>query len=537
MIALLSNVTVESLKLRLEKALGEGVYTPSGFDTWRMALLDAASPLWNSNVKTVYVVLHGPSLLAEALDPQAFLAGLLALLKQAQAAHRGMLFVVSTLDIPPFPAAPLVGGASAARLAWFWRETLENEGFPLLDLAELVAVQGRERFYNAKTWYFGALPFSQQGERALTDEINRIESAVRGRRKKCLVLDLDNTLWGGVIGEDGLQGISLAQSGLGSQYRDFQQVAKSLAGQGVLLAIASKNNLEDALIPLREHPDMVLREDDFIRIKADWGPKVVNIAAIAEELNIGLDSLVFVDDNPLEREAVKAACPEVAVPDFPTDSAQLPAFGAWLARTYFTALRVGAEDLKKNEMYKAESRREASRSAHLSLEAYLASLEMVLDLHRVQDEEIARAAQLTQKTNQFNLTTRRYTEPDLRRLAEDKGAQVWIAQLKDRFGDYGKICLAIAKTEQREGVKVALFDTFLMSCRVMGRGVEEAVLSAIEQALTREGVTVFYGEYVPTPKNAPVEKFWPAMGYVPEGGLWVLRAPLHERKTWVCLNC
>jgi HAD superfamily phosphatase (TIGR01681 family) len=192
------------------------------------------------------------------------------------------------LDIPSAPAKPLTGGNFAADASAFWRGQLEKMGVPVLDLAELASNAGRERFYSAKMWYFGSLPFSQHGESVLAGEIARIERIIREPRKKCLVLDLDNTLWGGVIGEDGVDGISLAASGVGSIYRDVQRVAKELATQGVLLAVSSKNAMSDALSPFKEHPHMVLKEEDIVKFKANWEPKPDNIAAIARELNIGL---------------------------------------------------------------------------------------------------------------------------------------------------------------------------------------------------------------------------------------------------------
>ncbi|MDR1377173.1 MAG: HAD-IIIC family phosphatase, partial [Synergistaceae bacterium] len=450
------------------------------------------------------------------------------------------IFVVSALDLPSSPAQALTGKNFPAQAAACWRNELGKLGVPVLDLPELAAEIGRERFYSPKMWYFGSLPFSRQGELLLAQEILRVEKAIRGERKKCLVLDLDNTLWGGAVGEDGVEGIALASFGVGSQYRDAQRIAKELAGQGVLLAIASKNNLEDALRPFKEHPHMLLKEDDFVKIKADWNPKPANIQAIAQELSIGLDSLVFVDDNSLEREAVKMALPAVAVPDFPGDTAQLPAFMKQVARTYFTALRLGEEDLKKTEMYRTEAKREAARSDHLSLDDYLASLDMKLNFYRLgpgNAEEIARAAQLTQKTNQFNLTTRRYTEADVTAMVNDRRVRVWVAELSDRFGDYGRICLAIARLNAPE----AVIDTFLMSCRVMGRGVEDAVLGCVERALAAEGAAAIRGEYRETNKNEPVREFWNKMGYEPEtdapgGSTWILRSPFNERRTKICLS-
>ena len=556
-IALLSNVTVESLALRLEKEVEKAekvekkerkiqVFTPPGFDTWRTELLNPSSQLWGDDVTTIYVILHGPELFLDGVDASfaQVLAEPLDILSRTQIEHKDKILVVSTLDLPSSPARPLTARNFSTQASAYWQSELEKRDIPILDLAELVVETGRERFYSPKIWYFGSLPFSRQGELLLAQEIMRVEKILRGARKKCLVLDLDNTLWGGVVSEDGIEGISLASFGMGAPYRDVQRVAKALSQQGILLAIASKNNREDALRPLREHPHMLLREEDFVKIKADWNPKPSNIEAIAQELGIGLDSLVFIDDNPVEREAVKLALPEVAVPDFPDgNTPQLPAFMKQVAQTYFTALRLGEEDLRKTEMYRVEAKREAAREAHLSLDDYLASLEMKLNFYRLgpDAEEIPRAAQLTQKTNQFNVTARRYTEAEVAAMTHDGRFRVWMAELRDRFGDYGRICLVIARLNVPEADE-ATIDTFLMSCRVMGRQVEDAVLGCVERSLAEEGVTTLRGEYRKTNKNEPIRDFWDKMGYrleadASEGSIWILRAPFNGRRSKICLNC
>ncbi|MDR2137737.1 MAG: HAD-IIIC family phosphatase [Synergistaceae bacterium] len=548
-IALLSNFTVGSLVLRIEKERGGSkIFVPPGFNVWKAELLNPSSPLWWDPIKTIYVILHGPALFSDGAgaDFAEPLTELLDLLEQKRGEHKDKIFVVSTLDLPSSPALPLTGENFSAQAAAYWRCGLEKMGVPVLDLAELVTETGRERFYSLKMWYFGSLPFSRLGESLLAQEILRVERILRGERKKCLVLDLDGTLWGGVIGEDGIEGIALASSGVGSQYRDAQRVVKELSRQGVLLAIASKNNLQDALSPFRKHPHALLREEDFVNIKADWNPKPRNIAEIAQELSIGLDSLVFIDDNPVEREAVKSALPQVTVPDFPEDTSRLPAFMENIAQTYFTALRVGEEDLEKTKMYQAEAKREAVRDSYRSLDDYLASLAMELKLYRLAPDnagEIARAAQLTQKTNQFNLTTRRYTEADVAAMVNDRRVRVWMGELRDRFGDYGRICLAIARLNGPKPCEEteAVIDTFLMSCRVMGRGVEDALLGWVERSLSHEGVTTIRGQYRETSKNEPVREFWDKMGYkaetdFPGGSMWVLRAPFDERRTRICLN-
>lgn len=532
-VSILSNITIESLALRLRKDFI--VSTFPGFNTWQSELLNPDSVVWNQNSGTLYLVIHGLSLFAEGVTEnfQTTLDDTLSIIRQVREEHREKTLVVSTLDLPKNSLLPLAAPDYARQAALVWRETLEKMDVPILDLAELAADFGRERFYNAKTWYFGALPFSAAGERLLAAEIVRIEQAVRMKRKKCLVLDLDHTLWGGVIGEDGLNGIALGPQGVGAVFRDVQKIVKELAGQGVLLAVASKNNVEDALSPFRKHPHAVLREEDFVCFKANWEPKPSNIARIAEELNIGRDSLVFVDDNPVEREAVRLALPEVAVPDFPEDTASLPAFFRQVASDHFTTVRIGAEDVRKTAMYRAEGQRAAAKAAHISLDSYLESLEMRLDFHSLREEEIPRAAQLCAKTNQFNLTTRRHTEDDIASMMRNSQWRLWIASLEDRFGDYGRIALIVAKVTAEDGAKKALIDTFLMSCRVMGRGVENALIGLVEQQLEVNGVECVVGQYLPTSKNTPVQDFWSRMGYTKVGENWELIKPFAARKSFV----
>ena len=532
---LLANFTADSLALRMRGG-GLDVRSAPGFDTWRTELLTEVSPRWQEHGALAILLLHGPALFPDGVGPgfQKTLEDALAVIRHARRTHPQAL-MVSTLDLPSPPAQPLSGANPARAAAQFWRGALEEMELPMLDLEALAAEVGRENFYNPKTWYFGALPFSAAGEKRLTAEALRAANILRGGRKKCLVLDLDGTLWGGVIGEDGLEGIALSDHGVGAAYRDVQVLAKSLAAQGVLLAVNSKNNPEDALLPLREHPHTVLRPEDFAVIRANWSPKPQNLQDIAATLNIGLDSLVFIDDNPAERAAVRAACPEVETPEFPADTSALPAFLREVAARLFTAPRLSAEDADKIAMYRDEARRTEARAAHVSLDDYLASLEMKLSLHPLAEDELPRAAQLCAKTNQFNLTTRRHTEADLRALLTDGQHRLWMASLTDRYGDYGRIALVIAELNPKE--HTASFDTFLMSCRAMGRGVESAILSRVEELLADTGVTCLTGHYIPTAKNAPVQDFWRDMGYVQNGDAWTLNAPFPERRSYVCRSC
>ncbi|MGN0839174.1 MAG: HAD-IIIC family phosphatase [Pyramidobacter sp.] len=517
MITLLSNVTVNSLALTFQKLAGEEAHVPAGYDQWAQQLISGECTA--DNPAAVFLILHGPELLRgfsltsdwERLSSQ--LDQWLGMIAAFHGAHRDTALFVSTLDLPAVQPAPLTAARLEGRAAQKWREGLEKAGVPVLDLAGLAADAGRQSFYSAKMWYLGSMPFSMTGEKLLAREMQRCLNALRGKKKKCLVLDLDNTLWGGVIGEDGMEGIELGPVKEGARYQDFQRGIALLQKQGVLLAVVSKNNPEDALQAIREHPGMVLREKDFVSIRANWLPKPKNIADLASDLNIGLDSMVFLDDNPVERETVKMVLPQVSVPDFPQDTAELPRFIVQVWRDYFLSLRLTKEDLAKTEQYRVEGERLKTRQNYATMDEYLKSLEMKLTFRAVGPGDVARAAQMTQKTNQFNLTTKRFTEGDISRMMDDPARRMWIGELNDRFGSYGKIILAMAEIRGDR----AVIDEFLMSCRVMGRGVESAFLSCIESDLMQAGVTSAEGLYIPSAKNSPARNFWASQGYAADG--------------------
>ncbi|MDR1514747.1 MAG: HAD-IIIC family phosphatase [Synergistaceae bacterium] len=520
-IALLSNVTVTSLAMRLNKDVREEVYSPGGYNTWLQELADPESELYSNNPEIAFIILHGTSLFGEdgAGSPEeakAALAPMADAIGQAAANREKTVFVVSTLDIPINKIRPLVSRAFEPYASAFWREEMERRGIPLIDLGEMASAIGRKHFYNNRVWYMGSLPFSKSGEEAIAAEMARIRRAIIGARRKCLALDLDGTLWGGAIGELGVEGVHLDLTGSGSRFRDFQRRVLDLKESGVLLAIISKNNMEDAMTGIREHPAMLLKEQDFAAIRANWAPKPENLLSISKELNIGVDSFVFIDDNPVERETMQIAFPEVAVPNFPSDSAQLENFMIETARDYFLQFRSTDEDRVKTEQYRAEADRREYMSSFASLDEYLASLDMTLSIEGLSRSNISRASQLTQKTNQFNLTSIRYSEAQMKEMAADPSIKCCIGELRDRFGEYGNIALCVARLSG-EPHKTASIDVFLMSCRVMGRGVESAFLSAIEQDLRDAGVSEIEALYQPTGKNEAVRDFWEKMGYLVTG--------------------
>jgi FkbH-like protein len=344
------------------------------------------------------------------------------------------------------------------------------------------------------------------------DFVARTIAAIRGRSRKCLVLDLDNTLWGGVIGDDGLTGIELGQgSPAGEAFVAVQRMALELRARGVVLAVCSKNEDDAARLPFREHPDMILKEDHIAVFQANWTDKAANLRAIAQTLNIGIDSLVFLDDNPAERMQVRGELPLVAVPELPEDPAQYPR--ALAAAGYFEAVSFSKEDRERAAYYQANAERAAMLSATANLDEYLASLDMVCTIGRVDPISRSRVTQLINKSNQFNLTTRRYAEREVEAMETDPRRHAIQVRLVDRFGDNGIIGVVIA---DRQGQAWDI-DTWLMSCRVLGRRVPEAVLSHLVEAARADGASILSARYVPSAKNRMVAEHYRTLGFAYAG--------------------
>jgi FkbH-like protein len=332
--------------------------------------------------------------------------------------------------------------------------------------------------------------------------------AVEMKRKKCLVLDLDNTLWGGVLGEDGIKGVALGGNYPGKAFLLFQQQLLELSRQGVILAVCSKNNIEDVRQMWREHPDVLLKEEHFAALRINWNNKAENIREIAQELNIGLDSLVFLDDSPGERELVKRFLPEITVPEFPTQPYMLPVFFKKIAEQYFSVYALTDEDKAKTEQYRANTQRAQAQRSFTDMEEYLRWLEIELTVADINDLTLTRAAQMTQKTNQFNLTARRYTDADIRsKLA--MGSRIFSLSVRDRFGDSGVTGLCIVDMAG----ETAYLDSFLLSCRILGKHIEDAFLNFVLNHFKQQGVRNIQAQYIPTAKNMQVKDFYAKNGF------------------------
>lgn len=335
-------------------------------------------------------------------------------------------------------------------------------------------------------------------------------AAILSGRKKCLVLDLDNTLWGGVLGEDGITGIQLGNTYPGNAFRDFQLGILEAARHGVILTICSKNNETDVIEAWEKHPGMIISKNQVSAYRINWNDKVTNIIELAEELNIGLDSMVFIDDNPVERGRVREFLPAVGVPEFPQKPYMLPDFIRSVYANYFQQHRLTKEDISKTDQYISNAKRREHKRTFADLDEYLASLDMKLSVQFADKILIPRIAQMTQKTNQFNLTTRRYSETHVVRFVEE-GAWVIGLSVEDKFGDNGVTVASIIKIDR--DAAIALIDSFLLSCRILGRGIEVAFLTFCLNLLFKEGIKKVNGTFIPTKKNGQARNFLENNGF------------------------
>jgi FkbH-like protein len=453
-------------------------------------------------------------------DAQAALRHMLAHIEQcwtlAREAFGGQILQQTALDVFP----PLLGnneyrlpGSKSGfigRLNEALRERAERHGVDLLALDAAAFSDGLAAWHDPALWHRSKQEVTPARAPSYGELVARLVAARQGRSYKCLVLDLDNTLWGGVIGDDGLDGIVLGQgSALGEGFVAVQAYAKDLARRGIILAVSSKNDDATAREAFETHPDMVLRLTDIASFRANWDDKAANIRAVAEELNIGLDSLVFLDDNPFERNLVRAQLPMVAVPEVPDDDPALVP-GVLADAGYFESLAMTEEDRQRSAQYQDNRAREDLRATATDLQGYLRALEMRLVWKRFDRVGQQRVVQLINKTNQFNLTTRRLSDADVEAVMADPESFGLQLRLLDRFGDNGIIAIVIGRLVERNAV---LIDTWLMSCRVLGRQVEAATLSLIAAQARRLGATRLLGEYIPTKKNGMVRDHYEKLGF------------------------
>ena len=419
--------------------------------------------------------------------------------------------------VTPGAAGHSIGGGPGGpvrlirRLNEAIREAMPDGAY-FLDLEQVSGVEGRKTFYDMRRYFWTKQPFGESGTAELARHLFAGIRALTTGPKKVLVLDLDNTLWGGVVGETGAAGIGIGESPEGEAFRAFQSHAKALTGRGVVLAVASKNNPADAREPFETNGEMLLKLDDLAAFEASWEPKGVTIARIAETLGLGLDSFVFFDDNPAEGEQVRQALPEVEVVDVPEEPSEF--VRALQAGLWFEATGLTGADRERAGQYAVERKRRELQTVHASLDHYLASLEMAAEVREIDEGELPRVEQLLGKTNQFNLTTRRHSRADVSRMLAQAGSVGLTVRVRDKFGDYGLVAVLIGVPEG-EALRV---DTWLMSCRVIGRTVEQFCFRELVDRAGRLGHRSIVGEYLPTKKNALVADLYDRLGFARSPG-------------------
>ena len=511
-IAVLSNVTIELVLSELKKEFS--LYIPAGFDTWQQEVYNHDSGLYQFAPDMICVILYidaydedwmywekGKERMGEWLNALKTLCG----------QTEGTPVFISSLDIRENSWNTVSLGMSGICLEEYWiREVKKLDHTFVMPLKEIVAEWGRKDFYSSKLWYLGNAPYSMKGSRAVAELIRRSYFYVAGDRKKCLAVDLDNTLWGGVIGEDGVDSLILSNHKEGGRYYDVQKCLKRMKENGVMLVILSKNNPED-VAAVFSHPYMFLQEDDFVGQKINWNPKTQNIQELAEELNIGLDSFMFLDDNPVERELMKAQCPQVEVIEFPQDTTLLARTVEDAYDKFFKGLYITDEDRDKTVKYQRQWKRKEIQKEADSMEDYLRKLEIIAELNLMEEQDIKRVVQLAGKTNQFNTTTIRYDERHINLLRKSGDTDLIVAKMKDKFGDEGLTATVVLVYKN----ETAFIESFMMSCRVMSRQFEEVIFHEIVKWIrhTYPKIQKLQAEYRKTAKNKPVENLYESLGF------------------------
>jgi FkbH-like protein len=454
--------------------------------------------------------------LARASDKIATLA---TMIRQLRARFPGMVVA----GVPPYPtgvAEGLLALDNPGALGGLHRKLLDGfvdalgrvEGVLLVDLDAVQRQVGLLASFDPRKWYLYRQPFSDAFLHATGNQLSRLIMASRRAAKKCVVLDADNTLWGGIVGEDGIDGIQIGDEFPGSAYRDFQKLLLGWRSHGVLLAVASKNNEADFWEVFDKHSGMVLKREHLSAWQINWLPKAENIPLIAKALNIGTDSLVFIDDNPMEIAYMRDARPEVTSILVPSEPADI--VSAMQALTLFDQLEVTDEDRKRADMMRAERDRE-ELGVQISHADFLKALNLEVDLFRARTEDLGRITQLINKTNQFNLTTIRRTLDEVRAIANSDDWRVYGLRVTDKFGEYGLTGVIVVEVSPDR--RLWTLDSLLMSCRVLGRGVEAALIGGLAADARAEGVGEFSGLFIPTAKNALAATFLPDQGFHPVG--------------------
>jgi FkbH-like protein len=527
-IAILGGSTTAEVKGMLELfLLAQGIqpsFYESGYNRYSEDVLFGNPDLWNFKPDVVFIhttwrnISQFPEVMesetAVEQDVQREMARFESLWEKIHL-EMGALIIQNNFDLPHLrPLGNLEASESFSRVNFLQRLNAEfakyarsHSRFLINDIHYLSAQVGLNAWYGRTYWYNFHMALSPTATVPLAQNVAAIVKSVYGKSKKCLVLDLDNTLWGGVIGDDGVQNLILGRDHpVGEAFLDFQRYVKDLQRRGVILAVCSKNEIENAKEGF-SHPDSILKVEDFSAFKVNWNPKPESIREIASELNIGLDSLVFVDDNPAERALVADQLPEVAVPDVGADVSR---FAEALEREhYFEVDKVVQDDLNRSAYYNANGQRSSYQSGFRDYDEFLASLEMTAEIASFSSVYLERITQLINKTNQFNLTTKRYTSAEVESISRDPGFITLYGRLADRFGDNGLVSVMIGRVAD----DTVELDLWLMSCRVLDREMEFAMFDALVEQCQARGIGKIVGVYIPSKKNKMVARHYAGLDF------------------------
>ncbi len=545
-IAILGGSTTAEVKSMLELfLLAHGIqatFYESEYNRYSEDVLFENPELWEFRPEIVYVhtTWHNVSQFPEMLEGEAEVEQRARLemsrfetIWEKIQSKLGAIVIQNNFDLPPLrPLGNLEASASYGRVNFLMRLNGEfamyartHSRFLIHDIQYLSAQVGLNTWFEPTYWYSFHTALSPTATVALARSLAAMVKSIYGKSKKCLVLDLDNTLWGGVIGDDGVQGLLLGRdNAMGEAFQNFQRYVKELQRRGVLLAVCSKNDAEAAAQGF-SHPDSILKLEDFSAFKANWNPKPDNIREIAFELNIGLDSFVFIDDNPAERALVAAQLPEVSVPDVGSDVTRFA--DALEQERYFEVDKIVKEDLSRGSYYGANVERNVSQGKFQDYGEFLNSLEMVAEIAPFAPMYLERIAQLINKTNQFNLTTRRYTAAEVEAMAGDPQCLTLYGRLNDKFGDNGLVSVLVGRVTG-ETLEI---DVWLMSCRVLKREMELAMFDTLVEHCQARGIRKIVGAYIPTKKNAIVAGLYSELGFTrteDPGGqrqVWLFEVP------------
>ena len=474
-------------------------YAFSGYDDISVVPQDMEAYVWWYQVPIKYE----RNVLTEEIS--GYVQKLGFVLEQIDSARTVVALTMDILyDVPFTEEDYSVEQAVNAYNAYLYEVEQQHSNLKVIDIREFTRQYATSELIDWKFYFISQMGMNPKLSKSFKAWWERKMDSIALKRKKCLVLDLDNTLWGGVLGEEGIEGIQIGGDYPGKAFLYWQEALLQLSKSGVILAVCSKNNEQDVLDVWEKNPFIVLNKESFSAYRINWQDKATNIKELAAELNIGLDSLVFVDDNPTEREWVRSMLPMVSVPEFPEHPYMLPVFFQQLVEDYFKVYSITDEDRKKTEQYKANANRQQALKNFSDFDKFLESLDIQITIESANEFNIQRIAQMTQKTNQFNLTTHRYTDTDIRGFVEG-GWKVWCISVADKFGDNGITgCVMVNGNE---------IDTFLLSCRILGKGIEMAFANQVLSMLAEEGYDSLRARYVPTAKNSQVKDFYDKCGF------------------------